>query len=237
MRDKGLLMLIRQDLKKNVDPVYREGSRNFFKEKVFNFGVRTPVVRKISAKIFREVKDKTKKDVFAICEELLEDNKFEEATIAFDWTFRLRKDFKKEDFKTFEGWLKKYVSNWATCDDFCGHAFGFFIYQFPEFMDKIFLWTASKNRWLRRASAVVLLYSIRRKNILKEIFRISKILLEDQDDLVQKGYGWLLKEASNHYQKEVFDFVMKHKDRMPRTSLRYAIEKMPANLKKQAMER
>jgi 3-methyladenine DNA glycosylase AlkD len=60
--------------------------------------------------------------------------------------------------------------------------------------------------------------------------------MTDSDDLVQKGYGWALKEASNHYPKKVFDFVMRKKTLMPRTALRYAIEKMPPNWKKLAMK-
>jgi 3-methyladenine DNA glycosylase AlkD len=55
--------------------------------------------------------------------------------------------------------------------------------------------------------------------------------------MVQKGYGWMLKEASKPHQKEVFDFVMMHKSVMPRTALRYAIEKMPPELKVRAMEK
>jgi len=53
--------------------------------------------------------------------------------------------------------------------------------------------------------------------------------------LVQKGYGWMLKEASRNNRKEVFDYVMKNKKIMPRTALRYAIEKMPKELKIEAM--
>ena len=56
-----------------------------------------------------------------------------------------------------------------------------------------------------------------------------------KDDLVQKGYGWMLKAASEAHCNEVFDFVMKNKDIMPRTALRYAIEKMPKELKAMAM--
>ncbi len=62
-------------------------------------------------------------------------------------------------------------------------------------------------------------------------------MLLDNDDLVQKGYGWMLKAASESHQKEVFDYVMKNKARMPRTALRYAIEKMPKDLKVKAMEK
>ena len=55
--------------------------------------------------------------------------------------------------------------------------------------------------------------------------------------MVQKGYGWMLKEASKDFQKEVFDFVIKHKKEMPRTALRYAIERMPEKLRREAMEK
>ena len=53
--------------------------------------------------------------------------------------------------------------------------------------------------------------------------------------MVQKGYGWMLKEASNLYPQEVFQYVMRHKIKMPRTALRYAIEKLPPGLRKKAM--
>lgn len=58
-----------------------------------------------------------------------------------------------------------------------------------------------------------------------------------EDDLVQKGYGWMLKAASEAYQKELFDFVVSHRATMPRTALRYAIEKMPQELRKEAMKK
>lgn len=73
--------------------------------------------------------------------------------------------------------------------------------------------------------------------MLKEAFQIATILLNDSDDLVQKGYGWLLKVASGKNQKKVFDYVVKNKSKMPRTALRYAIELMPKNLKKEAMKK
>ncbi len=84
---------------------------------------------------------------------------------------------------------------------------------------------------------MVFIYPVRRKKYLQHIFEIANILLIDKDDMVQKGYGWMLKEASNIYPKEVFSFVMKNKDKMPRTALRYAIEKYPDNLRKKAMQK
>jgi 3-methyladenine DNA glycosylase AlkD len=84
---------------------------------------------------------------------------------------------------------------------------------------------------------VTLILPARRGDFLPEVFTIADILRLDKDDMVQKGYGWLLKEASRTHQDEVFEYVMKNKARMPRTALRYAIEKMPAELRRKAMER
>src|SRR5680860_1128849 len=77
----------------------------------------------------------------------------------------------------------------------------------------------------------------KKRQFLKDVFEISDQLLLDEDDLVQKGYGWLLKVTSHLHQKGVFDYVMKNKENMPRTALRYAIEKMPQSLRQEAMKR
>jgi 3-methyladenine DNA glycosylase AlkD len=61
--------------------------------------------------------------------------------------------------------------------------------------------------------------------------------LSEEEDIVQKGYGWLLKEASRKHQKAVFNYVMKNRKRMARTALRYSIELMPKELKREAMRK
>jgi 3-methyladenine DNA glycosylase AlkD len=133
--------------------------------------------------------------------------------------------------------VESYVDNWASCDTLCNHAVGAFIEMYPEYLSELKKWAKSENRWMRRASAVSLIIPAKQGKFLEEIFEIADILLLDRDDLVQKGYGWLLKEASRNHQKEVFDYVIKNKKTMPRTALRYAIEKMPKELKIKAMEK
>jgi 3-methyladenine DNA glycosylase AlkD len=71
---------------------------------------------------------------------------------------------------------------------------------------------------------------------LNDVFEIANRLLKDEDDLVRKGYGWMLKAASQAHLKEVFNYIMKNKKDMPRTALRYSIEKMPLDLKAEAMK-
>jgi 3-methyladenine DNA glycosylase AlkD len=90
---------------------------------------------------------------------------------------------------------------------------------------------------MKRAAAVSLIIPARHGKFLEDVFQLSDILLLDTDDLVQKGYGWLLKAASESHQKDVFAYVMKNRGCMPRTALRYAIEKMPAELKAKAMKK
>lgn len=224
-----------KELSKNPKNI-KDYSR-FHKDGRIHIGIATPLVRKVAFKNFKEVKKLEKKKILSLCEQLLETKGSGYQDIAFDWVFRLRKKYQKEDFAIFESWLKKYVDTWGSCDDLCTHAFGEFIYQFQEFLPKTQEWTKSKNKWFRRASAVVLIYSLRKGKYLKESFNVAKILMKDNEDLVQKGYGWMLKEASNLYQKEVFDFVMINKKLMSRTALRYAIEKFPAKLRARVMEK
>ncbi|MFC1645302.1 DNA alkylation repair protein [Patescibacteria group bacterium] len=227
---------IRKELKENATQKDRESAHKFYKESIKNYGTKTPIVRKIANNHWQEIKNLSKKEIFSICEELLSSDYNEESTIAFQWADKLEKDLVKSDFDVFENWSRKYVNNWSKCDDFCTRIFGKLILKYPELLPKTKKWTRSKNLWMRRISAVILIYAIRREErYLPQIFWVSDQLLTDSEDMVQKGYGWALKEAANHYEQEVFDFVIKRKNEMPRTALRYAIEKMPLKLKKEAM--
>jgi hypothetical protein len=122
----------------------------------------TSVVRCISSQRFREVKHLDKARLFALCEDLLESRNWPERAIAFDWAFRCRKRFEESDFATFERWLNAYVDCWGSCDNFCTHAFGSLILQYPALIPGVLKWTESDSRWFRRAAAVVMIYSARR---------------------------------------------------------------------------
>jgi 3-methyladenine DNA glycosylase AlkD len=235
--ERDVLAAVRQELLQSIDEMARESAQRFFKEKVKVHGVKSALVKKIAAKYFREIKDQDKKEIFSLCENLLQTNYGEEAFIAFEWSYSLRRQFVPEDFFVFERWVDRYVDNWAKCDTLCNHTLGTFVEMHPEFIENLAGWARSENRWLRRASAVTLILPARKGLFLKEVFEISDILLMDKDYMVQKGYGWLLKETSKKHQSEIFDYVMKQKAKMPRTALRYAIEKMPEEMRRKVMAR
>lgn len=233
----SILKDLREVLESNIDPHTKATGQRFFREKISFYGIKTSVVSGIAKDFFSRVEGLGKKKIFQLCEELWRTGNMEESFIACHWSYRLKDAFEPGDFETFERWVNLYVNNWASCDTLCNHTVGAFVEMVPEALRELAGWAKSGNRWMRRAAVVALIIPARRGKFLKEIFEIADILLCDPDDLVQKGYGWMLKEAGRLHQDEVFEYVMKNKTKMPRTALRYAIEKMPPALQQEAMKK
>jgi 3-methyladenine DNA glycosylase AlkD len=238
MQEK-LISELRMALQDKADLQTKQTSSRFFKpgEEALVYGVKSAEVKQIAKAYLKQVKTWSKQEVLAICEELWQSKYLEEAAIASQFSESLTKQFEPADFKTFERWVNTYVNNWADCDTLCNHTIGNFVMMYPAFIEDLKRWATSPNRWTKRAAAVTLIIPARKGYFPKEIFQIADILLLDQDDLVQKGYGWMLKAASECHQQAVFDYVLAKKEVMPRTALRYAIEKMPKELKVVAMKK
>jgi 3-methyladenine DNA glycosylase AlkD len=234
---KSMLNSIRIQLKQNSDSHTVSTGQNYFKEKVKTYGVKIMLVGTIAKAYDKDILVLSKSDIFKLCEDLWQSGYLEESFIACHFSYLIRKNYEPVDFLIFEKWINNYVSNWASCDTMCNHTVGAFVELYPQYLDNLRIWAKSNNRWMRRAAAVSLIIPARHGKFLSEIFSIADILLLDEDDLVQKGYGWMLKAASEAHQKEVYDYVMKNKTKMPRTALRYAIEKMPNDLKAKAMSK
>jgi 3-methyladenine DNA glycosylase AlkD len=232
---ESIIEIIREELRKNSDEKTRESQQNFFKEKVKFYGVKNPVVHKICQEFAGRVKAMKKQEVFGLCEILWQSGYMEESIIACNWSYYFHRKYEPGDFEVFERWINEYVSNWASCDTLCNHTMGDFIMMYPDYISRLKDFARSPNRWTKRAAAVSLIIPARRGLFLDDILAIAGIMLLDKDDMVQKGYGWMLKAAREAHCQDVFDFVMKHKSVMPRTALRYAIEKMPAEMKAAAM--
>ncbi len=228
---------LREDLRNQADEATKESALRFFKEEVQFYGVKNAVVHKISKNYTRQIKEMSKGEVFNLCEILWQSGIMEESLVACNWSYAMRKHFDAGDIQIFERWIDSYVTNWASCDTFCNHTVGELVEKFPELVSQLKIWGISHNRWMRRAAAVTLIVPAKKGLFMTDIFDIAYTLLQDTDDMVQKGYGWMLKVTCQHHEKEVFDFVMKNKALMPRTALRYAIEKMPVELKDKAMSR
>lgn len=234
---EDIVKKVHQELISHSHSEVKQGSFRYFKETIMPYGVKASDTSKISKELFKEIKGLDKEQIFRLCEALFASGYLEASFIACNWSYNVRKKFKPADFEIFENWINKYVNNWATCDTLCNHTVGAFIEMYPEYIGKLKIFAKSENRWVKRASAVTLIIPAKKGMFLQDIFEIADTLLIDKDDMVQKGYGWMLKVASQKHQNEVFDFIMQRKAKMPRTALRYAIEKMPNELKSKAMGR
>lgn len=234
---ESLLEDLRKELKQKSDIYTYKSIQKFFKENIKAYGIKSKDINRISKEYFKRIEHLEKKQIFKYCTQLYQSGYLEEANISSNWSYRKRKEYTKEDIYIFEEWIDKYIDNWAKCDTFCNHTVGTIVDMYPELINILKEWSNSPNIWLKRASAVSLIVPAREGIYLTDIFEISNTLLLDQNDMVQKGYGWLLKEASKKHQQEIYEYVLSKRKIMPRTSLRYAIEKMPLEMKKEAMKK
>jgi 3-methyladenine DNA glycosylase AlkD len=233
----NILVQIREELEANTDPQTQKSFQRFFKEEVKYYGVKTETVGKIAKKYWNQVERLDKREIFALCEELYRSNYTEEAFVVAFWLPNYIDHLKPSDLPVFKGWIERYIDNWAKCDGFCNHTIGDLVQKFPKVLNEIKDWAKSGNRWLKRAAAVSLIVPAKKGCFLQDALEICDQLLTDGDDMVQKGYGWLLKEESRLHQKEVYEYIIRNRKVMPRTSLRYAIELMPKELKVEAMKK
>jgi 3-methyladenine DNA glycosylase AlkD len=236
-RFANILAELQKELKKADTAANRINYQRFFKEKLKEpVGLKAPALRGISKDVYRRF-GLLPEEVLDCGDYLLASGKRYMRFYAFEWAIKIERHYRPTDFKRFEGWLERYVEGWGSCDHLCCGAIGRLLAKYPELVSRTYRWRKSKNQWFRRASAVSLIVPVRKGKLFEEIVAASETMLLDPEDLVQKGYGWALKEASKCFENEVFEFVMARRDRMPRTALRYAIEKFPAKRKAECMKR
>ena len=231
----SLLKSIRQQLRESAEPDFAAGVRHFFREPVDPYGVRSAKLHRISASLYREIKrwPKAERDQFMLA--LWESGKLEEGVIVSHVYRRFSKDFGEREFATFEKWLNRYVHNWAHCDGVASWLLAGAIRNQPRLIEKLAPWTKSKNRWKRRAAAVALLQEAKAGRNTESIFEICTLLRHDPDDMVQKGVGWILKEAYPKRPCEVIAYLDDWRARAPRLLLRIAAEKMTAQDRQQLL--
>ncbi|MFC1598057.1 DNA alkylation repair protein [Patescibacteria group bacterium] len=116
----------------------------------------------------------------------------------------------------------KYINNWDLVDSSAHFIVGGYLLDRPR--DVLYKMARSRDLWKKRI-AVLATFMFIREDDFKDALRISEILLQDEHDLIHKAVGWMLREVGNRDQATEEKFLKKHHKKMPRTMLRYAIEK------------
>ena len=191
----------------------------------------------MSSSLFKLIKDKSIEHIFVLCEEMLNQRTWALGVIAYDFAYRVKNQYNESTYDVFFRWLKCYVRGWGDCDDFCTHAFGELLRQRKALFANIIMWTNDNNFWVRRASAVILIPSILKNDYDgMNPLEIANRLMQDEHDLVQKGYGWMLKALSQSDQNGVMEYLIENHKRMPRVAYRYALEKFDKETRAKLMK-
>ncbi len=182
-------------------------------------GIKVPdsrtIVKKYSDIDFKEV------------EKLLHSKIHEERSVALGILIqKFQKGDEKQKEKVFKLYLKntKNVNNWDLVDSSADKIVGEYLMDKPK--NILYKLAKSKNLWERRI-AIMSTFQFIKKNKFKETLKISEMLLSDSHDLIHKAVGWMLREAGKRSLATEERFLKKHYQKMPRTMLRYAIERFP----------
>jgi len=146
-------------------------------------------------------------------------------------TYNYKKADDDEKEKLFKFYVKnsKKINNWDLVDVTCHKVVG--VHLFDKNRELLYKWSESKNLWEKRLSIISTAFFIS-KNDLDDTYKISATLLKDEHDLIHKAVGWMLREAGKRDKKRLMNFLERNVKSMPRTMLRYAIEKFTESERK-----
>ena len=168
----------------------------FFQDEIKSRGWYTADLRRAAVRFRRELRKEHGLDFLVeVADHLFAGPVLEEKVAAVFLLEKLDGEFGDREFKFFESWLDR-ISNWAEHDGLVHYLIAPMVAADPARTKAVFRWAKSPDRWHRRAACVALICGARRKMFFPEITRLSTSLLEDEDDMVQKGLGWLLRETA-----------------------------------------
>ena len=228
---------LRQVLINGASAPHAAEVQHFFKEVVTSRGWRAPELRKLARRFTRVIRNDAGLDyLVAVADALFRGDVLEEKVLAVLLLETSTADCSGKDFRTFESWLKR-VSSWADHDALAYYLLGPIILADPRRTSHALRWMKSRDRWHRRAAAVSLIRGARIAIFESETTKVTRALLYDRDDMVQKGLGWLLREAAKYNREFAVPLLRKiaADKRTPRLVVRTGCETLPPKLKAEIM--
>jgi 3-methyladenine DNA glycosylase AlkD len=226
---------IRRLLRNGGTSEHAAGVQWFFKEEIKSHGWYTADLRRAAVKCRRAIlKEYGLPFLLRVANQLFSGRNLEEKVFAVFLLENLTSEFGDDEFRLLESWLGR-ISSWADHDGLVHCLMSPMVAAKPARTKNVFRWAKSRNRWLRRAACVALIRGARQKMFFPEIKRLTGMLLADEDDMVQKGLGWLLRETAKFDAKRTVPYLMKIRDRAPRLVLRTACETLPVRVRKRAL--
>ncbi|MFA5480412.1 MAG: DNA alkylation repair protein [Candidatus Muiribacteriota bacterium] len=192
-------------------------------------GVKVPVQREIAKKYYKDCDLETMEKLL---KSPIHEYRFT-ALLMLILHFEKEQIYSKKECYNLYVRNMKYINNWDLVDVSSHKIIG--SYLFDKNREILLKWACDKNIWIRRISIVSTWYFIR-QNDFEYTLKISEKLLSDSHHLIHKAIGWMLREVGKKDQNILNIFLKKQADKMPRVTLRYAIEKYPENIRKKILK-
>ena len=228
---------IRHLLRDGGSAEHADGVQWFFKDEIKSHGWYTAKLRTVAVRFRRRIRKEFGLDfLLRVADKLFAGRVLEEKIFAVFLLEKMTDEFGDTEFRLFESWLPR-ISSWADHDGLVHYLIAPMVAAKPDRTRRVFRWAKSPDRWHRRAACVALIQGTRRKMFFSEIKRLSNLLLSDEDAMVQKGLGWLLRETAKADAKRTMPYLMSIRERAPRLVLRTACETLPANVREKILAR
>jgi 3-methyladenine DNA glycosylase AlkD len=214
---------IRHVLRRDGSRQHARGVQWFFKDEIASHGWYAADLRRLARQYRRDILKAREAVLLQVADDLFRGRNLEEKVVAVLLLENMTAKFGAGEFKLFESWLKR-ISSWAEHDALAHYLIGPMFVAEPARVARVNAWAKSRNRWQRRAACVALIQGTRKRMFLREIKELTETLVDDEDDMVQKGLGWLLRETAKADPQKTIPYLMTIRNRAPRLVLRTACE-------------
>ena len=226
-----------QGLRRLRDPVRAAGTQKYFRHTVVALGVDTPTLRDfVRGQVRPLVRTWSLGQAVECCDRLLREPELEIRGAGFLILGAFKKGLTLDLLTSVRRWLGSRLDNWALVDGFCGTVVSPLLERYPEVAKTLHVWSKDESLWVRRAALVTLVPFARRGQMLDTAYGLAAEHFSDPEDLMHKATGWLLREAGKTDAARLRGFLLQHGPAIPRTALRYAIERFAPAERKSLLE-
>ena len=224
-------------MKENADADGAASYQRYFKEPVEVYGVEYAALKARRKEVAARVRGTwTLDDALVYCEEMLKDPHLEPRGNAFQTVGDFVGEAGPGLLDDIHRWLEHYCGNWGLVDNLVPSVLTPLLRKHPELADDVVGWTSSPVLWVRRGAAVAFVGLTDEPAMMDAGYEVALRLQDDEEDLIRKAVGWLLREAGKVDRARLEAFLLEQGPKTPRTTLRYAVEKFPKGDRKRIME-
>lgn len=211
--------------------------QRYFKEPIQAYGVDYRAFKEWRTGFVARLKEAwTLEDAVAFCDAMAEDPHLEPRGLGFLVVGEFADRADPGLLAHVHRWLDTVCDNWGSVDGLVPTVLSPLLRGHPGLAEEVVGWSGSPNIWVRRGSAVAFVSLMDDEALQDAGYRVATRLLDEKEDLVQKAVGWMLREAGKVDRARLEAFLLEKGPRVPRTTLRYAIEKFPKEDRKRIME-